>query len=644
MGAATDPDFPFGPKELFSVISQAANRADVGIVVTSWEAEPRILYANEAISNLTELPASDILNGTVWSLLAGDEPHRLRALYQESLLGELQPASLTTILRRPSGTDLPVEVSSTRVNVAGATVGVSFIIDVSERQRASDELRSSETRFARLLDSAPDGVLMLQQHRVLSANPAAAKLFGASKPVNLLGRDLRELLSESTRSNILTLGEQPTTAISVTTPAGVELEVSAVALDYEEQRVVLAFVRDVSERNLMQNRLMQAERLAAVGMLAAGVAHEINNPLAYVLLNLKYLERELPLAASDPSRIPKLLQHLTDASHGASRVHAIVKDLRSFARTDTETPTAVDLNPIIDAAITMAEVSLTGKGTIHTKLLSRSPVVGVPAKLEQVVLNLLMNAIQSLDGSNPDNSITVETTESVDGHIRLTITDNGVGLDSQLQERVFDPFFTTKPRGMGTGLGLPICRRIVESFGGRIWLTPLGVGTRATVELQNAHTGFDAQESHDSKHPSSSSKSAPHSSAVSTPRAPHTRPRVLIIDDESGVATMLARFLESTYEVKHTTGAREALNLLQESSYDAILCDVMMPGMSGIELYEQLKVRAPGLDERVIFMTGGGLHPEVNAFLRAADRPKLEKPFDVRELKRLLQDLINAGP
>ncbi len=373
MGASADPDFPFGPRELFSVISQAANRADVGILVTSWESDPKILYANEALSSLTKVPSAEILAGTFWSLLTAGELGRVKQVHEDRLQGEALPTSLTTRFRHATGTEIPVEISSTRVSVGGATVDVSFIMDVSERQRAWDELRSSETRFARLLDSAPDGVLMLQQNRVLSTNQAAATFLGVSRPLDLLGRELNELLTEQTRPNLSALGEHPSTPVSVTTVAGTDLEISAVALDYEGQRVVLAFVRDVSERNLMQNRLMQAERLAAVGMLAAGVAHEINNPLAYVLLNLKYLERELPNAASDPGRIPKLLQHLTDASHGASRVHAIVKDLRSFARTDNETPTAVDLNPIVEAAISMAEVSLGGKGRAPDSLALAKP-------------------------------------------------------------------------------------------------------------------------------------------------------------------------------------------------------------------------------------------------------------------------------
>lgn len=645
MGASADPDFAFGPRELFSVISQAANRADVGILVTSWESEPRILYANEAIARLTELPSSEILAGTFWSLLTADEVVRVRGLHAERLQGEALPTSLTTRLRHVTGTDIPVEMSATKVSVGATTVGVSFIMDVSERHRAWDELRSSETRFARLLDSAPDGVLMLQQHRVLSANQAAATVFGVSRPLNLLGRDLHQLVTESSRPNLAGLGEQASGPVSVTTHTGMELEISSVALDYEGQRAVLAFVRDVSERNLMQNRLMQAERLAAVGMLAAGVAHEINNPLAYVLLNLKYLERELPHAATDPGRIAKLLQHLTDASHGAARVHAIVKDLRSFARTDHETPAPVALNPVVEAAIAMAEVSLTGKGKLHIRLLFGARVIGVAAKLEQVVLNLLMNAIQALDPSRSDNTIVVESVALGTAHIRLTITDTGLGLDANNQERVFDPFFTTKPRGMGTGLGLPICRRIVESFGGRIWLTPLATGTRAVVELQNAE-GIPSAPSNalESGTPSSiPSDSQAASNAGSAPRVSNSRARVLIIDDESGVATMLARFLEPTYEVKHTTLASEALDLLASSPFDAILCDVMMPGMSGIELFERLKAEANGLDQRVIFMTGGGLHPEVNAFLRDAERPKLEKPFDVRELKRILQELVNPS-
>jgi nitrogen-specific signal transduction histidine kinase len=391
--------------------------------------------------------------------------------------------------------------------------------------------------------------------------------------------------------------------------------------------LVLAFLREVTERDAIHARLVQAERLAAIGLLASGVVHEINNPLTYVLLHLQYLHKELPKAAYDPQRITKLMQHLEEASHGASRVQNIVRDLRSFSRSEGEALTAVDLHRVVEAASAMVQPELGTAVALRKSVPPGTYALGLAPKMEQVVLNLLTNAAHALDNGREDATITVTAT-APPGKVLLSVSDTGPGVPVEMREKVFDPFFTTKPRGKGTGLGLPICRSIVDSFGGRIWLSeaPHG-GTRVNIELLAASP------------PDVTEVSEPSSSA---PRPRAVKSKVLIIDDERPVVTMLARFLESSYEVFHTTDPKEALVLLNKHRFDAILCDVMMPGMSGIELYEALREQSPGSERRMVFMTGGGLHPEVYEFLRNAERPKLEKPFDIQELKRILQQVVES--
>lgn len=642
MGVSDDSELSFGPPELFSAISQAANRCDLGIMVTRWSSEAPILYVNEALAQMAGRTPQELLGQEPWSLLREDEARRLKELHEERLRGRRVPGKLTTELTGPAGA-VPVEISATAVGTGSGAVTVCFVEDITDQLRAAEELRSSEARFAQLLDSAPDGVIMLRGERVLTANRVAAGMLGSEDAEQLSGVSLRQFVSPPAHAALEELArvseaaeERHTRPILLTTTDGRSLEVSAVPMRYEGQSLVLAFLREVTERDAMHARLVQAERLAAIGLLASGVVHEINNPLTYVLLHLQYLHKELPKAAFDPQRIAKLMHHLEEASHGASRVQNIVKDLRSFSRNEGESMVAVDLHRVVEAAVAMVQPELDATVTLYKDVPPATYVLGIAPKMEQVVLNLLTNAAHSLTAESPRHVISVEASSPTRDKVYLTITDSGPGVPDDVKERVFDPFFTTKPRGKGTGLGLPICRSIIDSFGGRIWFSdaPDG-GARVNIELLSSAAPERVVE------PAASSPVSSSPDSIAKTHAP--KPSVLIIDDERPVVTMLARFLESSYNVRHTTVPDEALKLLSDQRFDVILCDVMMPGMSGIDLYKAARECAPGSERRMVFMTGGGLHPEVYEFLRDAERPKLEKPFDIQELKRVLQQVADSS-
>jgi PAS domain S-box-containing protein len=635
VGVSDDSEPSFGPPELFSAISQAANRSDLGIMVTRWSTEAPILYVNEALAQLVGRTTQDLLGQTPWGLLLGEEGARLREMHEERLRGRRVPGKLITQIRRASGM-VPVEISANVVGLGSGAVTVCFVEDITDQLRAEEELRSSEARFAQLLDSAPDGVIMLRGEQVLSANRVAAGMLGSEDAEQLSGQSLRLFVTPHAHSALDELSRvsdgsegRHTRPILLTTIDGRSLEVSAVPMKYEGQGLVLAFLREVTERDAMHARLVQAERLAAIGLLASGVVHEINNPLTYVLLHLQYLHKELPKAAFDPQRVAKLMHHLEEASHGASRVQNIVKDLRSFSRSEGEALVAVDLHRVVEAAVAMVQPEFDGSVKLDKDVPPGTYVLGIAPKMEQVVLNLLTNAAHALVDDSA-HAISVRAVSPARGKVYLTVTDSGPGVPDDVKERVFDPFFTTKPRGKGTGLGLPICRSIIDSFGGRIWFSdaPEG-GAQVNIELLASAAPERIPE------PASSSPG-------SLAKARGVKPTVLIIDDERPVVTMLARFLESSYDVRHTTVPDEALTLLSAQRFDVILCDVMMPGMSGIDLYRAAQERSPGSERRMVFMTGGGLHPEIYEFLRDAERPKLEKPFDIQELKRVLQQVADS--
>jgi CheY-like chemotaxis protein len=252
-------------------------------------------------------------------------------------------------------------------------------------------------------------------------------------------------------------------------------------------------------------------------------------------------------------------------------------------------------------------------------------VVGSAQRLEQVFLNLLVNAAQSFGASAPENEIRVSLRPGGNDRVVVDVTDNGGGIPADVLPRIFDPFFTTKAVGVGMGLGLSICHGIVTSHGGTLDVesTP-GVGTRFRLTL-----------------PVERSQAQPGEPAVEEPAATTRRPqrrRVLIVDDEAPLAAMIGRMLEDDFDVEISSSAEKALEVLRhgKADFDVVLCDLMMPRMNGMDFYKAVATLAPRLVERFIFMTGGAFTQWAAEFLATSNRPCLEKPFDYRTLRGML--------
>jgi len=370
---------------------------------------------------------------------------------------------------------------------------------------------------------------------------------------------------------------------------------------------------DISERKSLETRLVMSDRLAAVGTLAAGVAHEINNPLAYVMTNLD-VARE---ALRGKPGLGGSLDALDEAAQGAVRVRDIVRDMKLFARDGVEL-TAVDVRRVVSVALRMAGAEARGRARLVTEFGELPLVTATDAGLGQVVMNLVINAIQAMptERAADQNEILVRARRSGNAEVILEVRDNGVGMDAALQRRIFDPFFTTKAVGVGTGLGLYVSHNLVASFGGRMELVSVvGEGTtfRITVPI---HRG----------------------AAVPIPSAPKLVPsrrtRVLIIDDEPAIASAMKRALGDTYEVVVAGDGRAALVVLAaDRDFDVLMCDVVMPDLDGPSFYAALATAAPELVPRVVFTSGGAPNPNVQAFLEAVPNRRLEKPFSMDELR-----------
>ncbi|MDP9036879.1 MAG: response regulator [Myxococcota bacterium] len=400
--------------------------------------------------------------------------------------------------------------------------------------------------------------------------------------------------------------------------------------DYETLIDTIDRLLVASEHRDLQARLAQTDRLAALGTLAAGVAHEINNPLAYVLLNLGYVIEELPrlLSSASDERSGELRVALDHARNGAERIRDIVRGLKTFSRPENESRTSLDVAQVIEATLTMVSNELRHRARVVKDYSHAPEVIANEARLGQVFLNLLLNAIQALpeDHSNTNEiRLTVRSIEP--DRVVAEVHDNGAGIPVELQGRIFEPFFTTKPVGIGTGLGLAICHGIVTSLGGTLSVeSEVGKGSLFRVELPVAV-------------PVPKVSNVSHANGVTPPfRSSPSRGRILVIDDEPIVCLSLERLLSAEGEVVALTTAREGLARIEAGErFDIILCDLMMPEMDAPAMHERLRQLAPAQADRMVFVTGGAFTMRARDFLKSVPNAQLGKPFDVDALMALVR-------
>ncbi len=392
--------------------------------------------------------------------------------------------------------------------------------------------------------------------------------------------------------------------------------------------------RDEIEQAIARRAL--ADRLASATALAAGVAHELNNPLAYVSANLAFLAERTarivellsgaPRTPEDAELVTELADAMREARSGAERMRTIVRDLKTFARADDERRRPVDVRPILDSCLNVAWGEIRRRAQLVRDLAPVAPVLADEARLSQVFLNLILNAAQSIPGGRPeDHQIHVVTRTRPDGRVAVEVRDTGAGISPDHLPRIFDPFFTTKDPGGGTGLGLSICHAVVTSLGGTIDVeSTVGKGSAFTVLLAPL-----------------TSDAAIEAGFPTPPPAPR-RVRILVVDDEPLVGTVLRRTL-SEHDVTVLHSARAALERLERGeAYDVIISDLLMPGTSGMDLHRAVAARDPDLARRFVFLTGGAYTPAARAFLEREGVEWLEKPFDPAALRAAIAR--RAGP
>jgi two-component system NtrC family sensor kinase len=516
-----------------------------------------------------------------------------------------------------------------RIEAMGDLLSVSL-----ENAELVETLRQAEWRFRTLFRAAPDAVFtVLQSGRIREANDAVRDVTGAD-PLQAVGLPVVDLVVEADRDKLKTALD----ATFAGTPARIEVCFQHIGRGTPVRRVValamsrlpeadppsvLLVGRDMTSEREMRVRLMESDRLAAVGELVAGVAHEVNNPLSSISAFAQLLLRDGGLTAAQRDSIEVIKSETLRASQ-------VVKDLLAFARRSEPQREPLDLNGVISRTLRLRGYQLvSNKISVETDLSPDLPaVVGDGRQLQQVCLNLVTNAIQAM--TTLGGGTLFVSTRFEEPHVVLDMRDTGPGIPDAAKAHIFEPFFTTKDEGEGTGLGLSVSYGIVTAHGGTIVLAASSqAGTTLRVTLP-------------------AGSEMPHHATARTSgglllRSPLSGIRLLFIDDEAALRTGMQAFGELRgFTVLTAADGIEGLETVRTSSIDAIVCDLRMPGMDGAAFYERLHGERPGLAARTVFITGD----VVTTSGRAAHtrQPVLSKPFAFEKLEETLVALMRGSP
>jgi PAS domain S-box-containing protein len=605
-------------------LSDAVVAADRELRVTAWTGAAERIFGRRATETLGR-PLAQALGCTA----AESEQSARRARVDA---GEAVRCDETYL--RADGRAIDAEVTWAALREEEGTI-VGYLVvsrDVTEQRRTTEALRLQQERFRLALEVTDVGIADVDLvARRAQLSPRHAAMLGRGELTVSLD-ELATVVHPEDASRlrqaleVLTSGaqERVETEHRVILPSG-EIawhRLYARVVERGEDgraRRVLCTAADISRERRLQAHLVFADRLVSIGTLAAGVAHEINNPLSYLLANFEFLEERLRLARDGFAPDGEALSAVREARDGARRIAEIVRGLRTFSRRDGDgrAPGPANLNDAVRAAVRIAEGQLRPKARLVLELAEVPPVRGSEHELAQVALNLLVNATQAIPEGRPaDHSVCVTTSRAPDGRVALEVSDSGQGIPPEHLARIFDPFFTTKPVGEGSGLGLSICHGIIETLGGVIEVqSAIGRGTRFRVLVPCEAVAAPAPR---------------HGSQASGRRG-----RVLVLDDEVLVCRAVARTLSREHEVVAVTEPGEALGRLQRGErFDLVLCDLMMPGLTGMECYEALRASRPELAQGMIFLTGGAFTPAARAFLERVSNLRVEKPFDAEALRQ----------
>ncbi len=632
------------------------------VVVIHVARDGTILSLNQ--TRIPDLKVEDAIGTSVYDWVL-PEHHEIMRRSLEKVFRTGKPDNYEVIGTGPGGPNTSWYETRLVPNVSGGRLDSVIMIstDVTERKKAVSELRMRD----RAVETSISGIAFIDLAGKLSyANPSFLRLWGFDDLDEVRGSSVLELWESKAEARAaleaVLDGRSWSGELVARKKDGSLADMRAsvnAARDHEGRMLCgMGTFLDITAEKKLRASAAQSDRLASMGMLAAGVAHEINNPLAYMFLSLEGLRKELleisgdardpsfagqdtrnrPGAAGDRSgifvdfaAIDKLVKKLEVVITGAELVRDIVSDMKTFSRVEEDCVVPLSLNKAIDTAANMVQHEVRYRARLAKEYGNIPDVMGNDGRIAQVFLNLILNAALAIDEGNAENNEIRIRTWSGNGEVLAEVRDTGKGIPAEDLDRLFDPFFTTRPVGVGSGLGLSICHRIITAYGGRIEvISKVGEGARFLVRLPAA----------------SMEETRPAAPEPPGGEAgyPAVHGRILLVDDDSNVRQGLGLMLEADHEVVTAASGEESRRILErDAHFDVILCDLMMSRGTGMDLYEWLLGRHPDLARRMVFMTGGVFTPRARDFLARIPNPFLEKPFAPGSIEKTLRELIIAA-
>ncbi|HEV8381892.1 MAG TPA: PAS domain S-box protein [Gemmatimonadales bacterium] len=591
------------------------------VVVTG--TDRRVLATNAAGAAMLGWQLGDVAGQAIADNVSPGERAHVASREDRVLAGEAQRYE-TRIVNHRTGEERDVAVSSGPFRMNGEIIGtVATLRDITDPKRAQETLARSEARYRHLVESASDAIVTLDANgRFTTVNHAAENISGYKRE-ELVGQWFAPMLPDDDLPKALGHFQQALageTGLFESQFYRKDGEVRTISITYstpQKDEEVLCLIRDVTDQKMLQEQLIQSEKMSAIGQLVSGVAHELNNPLAGISAFAQLLLAE--------KRFPPDQRTAAETIYSeARRASRIVQNLLTFARQHKAEKVPTAINQVLDDTLELRGYELRVRGIDVRREYDESiPETMADAhQLQQVFLNLITNAEQAMEQKDGHHHrLTVRTRRNGEA-IRIEVEDTGAGIPANLIERIFNPFFTTKPTGSGTGLGLSISLGIVREHEGRIWAenSPQG-GARFIVEVPVTEARLSGE----------------HAAVAQLQALGSDSLRVLVVDDEASVRVSLQRYLAGKgHQVETTASGEDALVRLKGTKYDAVILDMRMPDLSGEQLFERLRSNDPSHAERVIFTTGDLVNEQMRRFLDGTGRPCVSKPFEFASFDQAL--------
>lgn len=575
-----------------------------------------IVRCNDAAVALLDRAEDRLLGSAFRSLLLRTDREAFEDLARVAHFKGTQRLDLRI---KREGTPIMLAVVVSPLREPGVETSVGLVLtarDVTVERESTAELVRSESRYRHLFEAASDAIMTFDSlGRFTTVNGAAEQISGYVRD-ELIGKFFGPLLATEALPRALlefrralsgAAGQFETTMLH---KSGERRHLTVNYACPQRSREVICMIRDGTAEKQLQQQLIQSEKMAAIGQLVSGVAHELNNPLASISAFAQLLLME--------SNLSQEQRHSADVVRSeAKRAARIVHNLLTFARQHKAEKTPANLNNVLYDTLELRTYELNVRGIQVAREFDEQapPVTMVDVnQLQQVLLNLITNAEQAMEERKHRGHCLTLRTRTLPDVVRIEVEDTGPGIPPARMHEIFNPFFTTKPTGKGTGLGLSISVGIISEHGGRIWAENCGTGARFVLELPRL-AGDDRV------------------SLSLVPNAQPQRPealRILVADDEEALRVALERFLSSEgHEVVAVGSGSEAIWRAEgEEEFDVILLDLRMPDVSGQLVFERWQLERPELSERVVFITGDIVSTDLQSFLRRAGRPFIAKPFE----------------